>query len=117
MKTTVHYENAQWQVTNWGIRCRPWSYEFEKERLGETRPGRGDHISDWLLHSAETKAEFDLDLFADALRHAIRIHNIGTGIDVDASLVEAKRIQERSKNRKIPEWFARLIVYPKTERP
>jgi hypothetical protein len=94
----ILYENAEWQVTSRGVRSR--GYHIDKDRLGEDCSHRleqfpdGHAISDWMIHFAESK-DYDLDLFADALRRAITIHGVGTKIDVGASLAEARRIRMR----------------------
>ena len=89
----IHYANAQWAVTDYGIERLTDEYAIEASRLGEIAPDelsagiRG--VSDWIVHLS-MKRDVDIELFVDAFRAATKVHSAARRINIGGSLKAAQ---------------------------
>lgn len=69
----VHFSNAQWAVTGYGIECLEDPYPIEARRLLETGHRQGITCYDWPVHMAE-KCWVDVQAFHEAFVRALDLH-------------------------------------------
>jgi hypothetical protein len=75
----IHFQNAQWAVTDFGLECKTTFYEIEGEGLLRQHDPDGCAI---IEHMGD-KTWVDVDLLAEALRAGIYHHHPKATIPFD----------------------------------
>lgn len=89
----IHFQNAQWAVTDYGLECLITFYEIDAGFLLRTlTTGSSEQV-----FNLSQKRWVDLDLFGEALKAAITHHHPAAEVpfDVDEEIAFAKEVRER----------------------
>ena len=109
IKETIHFANAQWRVTDWGLAAEKiglLEYYIEASWLLEAKRGA---MYDWPCHMAE-KPWVDIEAFIEAFIIALEVHKGRYKGNVNPQFLALSLAKARETVRRRPAWRSDAIL-------